>query len=184
MEDKLKLALFDCTTDTHKNKALAGVFTKDDYITATDGTVFIKLSRPFDFDETLTDKDGNQLPYKYPSIAGVIPEFAMYEPCTRVNVQDLVEACNLVPKSPDMDWKRIALNIDGVCLYPPRLMRVLNVFKAIPEEEAEVYSFKDRLVLKGKRCTAIIMSLGRQNEHLDKIENYTLESLKLMADLF
>lgn len=179
---ELEKALFACTTRDHPNKALRGVYTKDDYITASDSMVFIKVFRPFDFDETLLGPDGNEILDKYPNITGVIPE-DFKASTENVNLSELKKAAELIPRSPDKDWKRIALNLDGLCLYPPRVLKAIRIFEILGDTEVTLSIYNDRAVIGSGKAVAVIMGLGLRNRQLEQIENYTIESINLIADL-
>lgn len=179
---ELEKSLFACTTDEHSNKALRGVYTKDDYITASDSTVFIKVFRPFDFDESLIGADGREIGDKYPSIIGVIPE-DFKSLAEKVSLAELKKAAELIPKSPDKDWKRIALNLDGLCLYPPRVLKAIRIFEILGDTEVTLSIYNDRAVIGSGKAVAVIMGLGLKNRQLEQIENYTIESINLIADL-
>lgn len=178
---ELEKALYDCTTEEHQNKALRGVFTKDDYITASDSTVFVKVFRPFDFDESLLDRNGKLISDPYPNISGVIPEGAFE--CITISLSELINAAKLIPSSPDERGKRIALNLRGVCLYPPRVLKVCRIFEALGDTEIVITPHTDRIVLGSEKAVAVIMSLGVKADSHPLIENYTIEAINLMADL-
>ena len=182
MDEKLKDALFGCTTENHENWALRGIYFCDDFIVASDSTVFVKVTRPFDLDEYVMGRDGNPIPVEYPNIKhGVIP--VPVDPEMTSSVTDLRHAAELIPKSPDEKGKRIAINLCGSCLYPPRLLSVLKVFEVLEDESLALMPYTDRLVLRGDKAIALVMSLGVRASSHPLIENYTVESINLMADL-
>jgi hypothetical protein len=182
MDKRLKDALFGCTPENHPNRALRGIYTCDDFIVASDSTVFVKVNRPFDMDESLVDRNGNPIAERYPNIKDcIIPD--PVTPEIVISASELKRAAELIPKSPDEIRKRIALNLCGACLYPPRVLAVLRVFEALEDESLSIMSYNDRVVLRGNRVVAVIMTIGLRGDTPPLIENYTVESINLMADL-
>jgi hypothetical protein len=73
----------------------------------------------------------------------------------------LKSACKLLPVTDDSNGGRVCIDISGICVYPPRLLKALGIFEAI-EETPDIYGYagsdeKDiRLVLKSESCTILI----------------------------
>lgn len=179
---ELEKALFDCAAENHENKAITGVYYKDDFITATDSTVFVKVFRPFEFEEYISNRNGGTMIETYPSILGVIPEEETRNGAI-VPLSELRRAAELIPASPDEKGKRIALNLENVCLYPPRVLKVVKVFESLGDTDVRVRSYGDRIVLQSDKAIGVIMTLGVKADKHPLIENYTIESINLMADL-
>ncbi len=181
MDQKLRQALMICASKERQD--LRGILITEWKYIASDTTVFVSVDKPFDFERRVEDAEGNLLHTPYPNVEDFVIFPENTDEIGKYSIMDLRWAAISIPESPDEDYKRIALNLGGVCIYPPRLLRVLGVFEALGSQEIILKACNDRLILESFGVKAVIMSLGKRDVSHPKIENYTMESLKLMIDL-
>lgn len=184
MTPELRKALFACASKDHPNKALHGVLFCDDYIIASDSTQLVRLKKEFDIDSYVESESGDVLDHDYPETKYGIFIGEHQIPENPSSVKELIRAANLVPKSENEAGKHIALDISGKMVYPPILLKVLEVFKANNEESINVLVGTDRIQLRGNNTSAVVMTLGvKGNPDARCKEAYTVAQILAMEDL-
>lgn len=120
--------------------SLFGILHEDGALVASDGFAIVSVKA-----EYASEKEGKIFNNKceevkekglnYKSVLPYDPERTLKtsDYAQVLNIADLKEALELIPKSPDITSKRIGLEIEGALFYPPLVQRVLRVFDALEE---------------------------------------------------
>ena len=156
-------AMYAILDKASKIEGLRGMFYNDGVVVSSNNTVIIVLRTEYssNLEGKVISLEGKEIKAPYPNYKGAMyfnPSETSSCPESR---QTIVSSCLNLPKTPDVDHQRVCLEFGGVCVFPPRLLKVLEVFEAI-REEPDVYAYTPdtlvnwRLILKSESCTAIM----------------------------
>ena len=180
MTPKLWEALWQCVSETHEKINCLGCVGKE--LVASTDTVLVAINNHelvFPFGTYRLGYNRKWLSGPYPNIEGVfISEFRMI-----YSVKDLMDAAELVPRSENIPGQHIALIIERMMIYPPLLLKVLEVFRQNNERTVGVSTGNNRVQLNGEHTRAVVMALIAKDKVTRCKECYTITELLGAGDL-
>jgi hypothetical protein len=185
MKENYKILYDLIINSNHEKKVLRGILFYGTTALASDNYVLVALQSAFPehYKGQIVDTDENFI-YEggYPDAQKELNKL-MY--ATSVDSKGVKEACEILPKSSEDDM--IVLEIGELCVYPPRLLKVIPVFEAL-QEKPEVLTYisladnkENRLILKSKNCTAVMAPVFAPDG--PDVNKFTIEEALTVGDL-